>query len=240
MGTVTRRAVEGLWLTSSNSHPSLVGSELKSRITAPQGWVFVGADVDSQELWLSSLAGDAQFGEHGSTAFGWMTLAGNKNDGSDLHSRTAKILGIKRDDAKIFNYGRIYGAGQGYAAQLLRKFNPSMGKQDSERLAQKLYANTKGKRSRCSSLGRELHLWLHGPRRLDEPCFVYRGGSESYMFNELERIAASDTPLTAGLGCGISDALSSEKVDNHASSRFICFAACGMILSCASFCSSFV
>ena len=123
MGTVTRRAVESTWMTASNSKPNLAGSELKSRIVAPcsppdsteQQYVFLGADVDSQELWIASLMGDAQFGQPGSTALAWMTLQGSKAEGTDLHSRTASILGMSRDSAKIFNYGRIYGAGCKYA-----------------------------------------------------------------------------------------------------------------------------
>jgi len=82
-GTVTRRAVESTWLTASNpkvitaaskftSHISFsiqdnrVGSELKSLVRAPNGYKLVGADVDSQELWISSVIGDAHFaGIHG-------------------------------------------------------------------------------------------------------------------------------------------------------------------------------
>jgi hypothetical protein len=38
--------------------------------------------------------GDAQFGLHGATtAIGWMTLEGTKATGTDLHSKTAGILG---------------------------------------------------------------------------------------------------------------------------------------------------
>jgi len=61
MGTITRRAVENTWLTASNAKANRVGSELKSMIRAPKGYCFVGADVDSQELWIASLIGDAQF-----------------------------------------------------------------------------------------------------------------------------------------------------------------------------------
>ena len=38
------------------------------------GHHFVGADVDSQELWLASILGDAKVGEHGATPLGWMCL----------------------------------------------------------------------------------------------------------------------------------------------------------------------
>ena len=70
-------------------------------IKAPKGYKFVGADVDSEELWIASLIGDAEFGLHGATAIGWMTLEGTKAAGTDLHSKTAQILGISRNDAKV-------------------------------------------------------------------------------------------------------------------------------------------
>ena len=43
-----------------------VGSELKGMVQAPKGYNIVGADVDSQELWIASLLGDSYFtGMHG-------------------------------------------------------------------------------------------------------------------------------------------------------------------------------
>ena len=106
MGTITRRAVEKTWLTASNAKKNRVGSELKAMVKAPAGYKFVGADVDSEELWIASLFGDAEFGLHGGTAIGWMTLEGTKAAGTDLHSKTAKILGISRNDAKVDFMGR--------------------------------------------------------------------------------------------------------------------------------------
>lgn len=62
-------------MTASNAYLDRVGSELKGIIQAPPGYHFVGADVDSQELWIASVIGDADFGGfHGSTALGWMVL----------------------------------------------------------------------------------------------------------------------------------------------------------------------
>jgi DNA polymerase gamma 1 len=104
MGTITRRAVENTWLTASNAKKNRVGSELKAMVKAPEGYKFVGADVDSEELWIASLLGDAEFGIHGATAIGWMTLEGTKAAGTDLHSKTAQILGISRNDAKVLSF----------------------------------------------------------------------------------------------------------------------------------------
>jgi DNA polymerase gamma 1 len=192
MGTITRRAVENTWLTASNAKPNRVGSELKSMVTAPPGYCFVGADVDSQELWIASLVGDAQFKLHGGNAIGFMTLEGTKVAGTEFHSRTAKILGISRNDAKVFNYGRIYGAGQRFATQLLRQFNPNLSEKNANQTAAKLYAETKGKRT----IRRALH----------ERSF-WRGGTESLVFNRLEDLAEQERPRTPVLGAGITEAL---------------------------------
>ena len=195
MGTVTRRAIERTWLTASNAKKNRVGSELKAMVRAPKGYAIVGADVDSEELWISSCMGDAQFGLHGATALGWMTLEGTKAAGTDLHSKTANILGISRDHAKVFNYSRIYGAGMRHAVLLLLQSNPGMLPDQAQKLAENLYASTKGKNThRTDIFGRK--FWF--------------GGTESFVFNKLEEIALSDQPRTPALGCGITAALSKE------------------------------
>ena len=197
MGTVTRRAIEKTWLTASNAKKNRVGSELKAMVRAPPGYAIVGADVDSEELWISSCMGDAQFGLHGATAIGWMTLEGTKALGTDLHSKTASILGISRDQAKVFNYSRIYGAGMKHAVLLLLQSNAAMQPEEAKKLAENLYASTKGKNTHRPDLfGRK--FWF--------------GGTESFVFNKLEEIALSDRPQTPALGCGITAALSKDNL----------------------------
>jgi DNA polymerase gamma 1 len=193
MGTVTRRAIERTWLTASNAKEKRVGSELKAMVRAPPGYAIVGADVDSEELWISSAMGDAQFGLHGATAVGWMTLEGTKAARTDLHSKTASILGLSRDQAKVFNYSRIYGAGMRHAVKLLLQANADMLPEQAQRLAEQLYTSTKGKNTqRTDVFGRK--FWF--------------GGTESFVFNKLEEIALSEQPTTPALGCGITHALS--------------------------------
>lgn len=194
MGTITRRSVERTWLTASNAKKNRVGSELKAMVKAPDGYCFVGADVDSQELWIASLVGDATFKMHGSTAVGFMTLEGNKAAGTDLHSRTASILGISRNDAKVFNYGRIYGAGLKFAATLLRQFNGSLSEKETLEVASRLYARTKGTKTNRKAIYKR-PFW--------------RGGTESFVFNKLEEFAEQERPRTFVLGAGITEALMS-------------------------------
>ncbi|ESO96346.1 hypothetical protein LOTGIDRAFT_239325 [Lottia gigantea] len=191
-GTVTRRAVERTWLTASNAYEDRIGSELKAMIQAPPGYCFVGADVDSQELWIASILGDAYFKKvHGCTAFGWMTLQGKKQDKTDLHSKTAETASISRDHAKVLNYGRIYGAGQKFAEKLLMQFNPKLTPEEARKKAMKMFISTKGKRN-------QYRKWF--------------GGSESDMFNALEMIARLHEPKTPVLGCRISKTLEPHNV----------------------------
>ncbi|XP_021263131.1 DNA polymerase subunit gamma-1 [Numida meleagris] len=237
-GTITRRAVEPTWLTASNARADRVGSELKAMVQVPPGYSLVGADVDSQELWIAAVLGEAHFaGMHGCTAFGWMTLQGKKSDGTDLHSKTAATVGISREHAKVFNYGRIYGAGQPFAERLLMQFNHRLTQQQAREKAQQMYAITKGiRRFHLSEEGewlvKELELAvdraqdgtvsaqdvqkiqreaMRKSRRKKKWDVVahrmWAGGTESEMFNKLESIALSASPQTPVLGCHISRAL---------------------------------
>ncbi|CAH1254097.1 POLG [Branchiostoma lanceolatum] len=237
-GTVTRRAVEPTWLTASNARPDRVGSELKAIVQAPPGYHFIGADVDSQELWIAAILGDANFaGFHGCTSFGWMTLQGKKSSGTDLHSKTASTIGISRDHAKVFNYGRIYGAGQPFAERLLLQFNHRMTQEEAGEKAKQMYAATKGVReyklteeaqqalaelggttqsgtewvslAEVRSLSRAVKKKLFlGSGQLDIIAGRrWVGGTESEMFNKLESIANSEEPRTPVLDCRISRAL---------------------------------
>ncbi|CAL9697294.1 unnamed protein product [Knipowitschia caucasica] len=236
-GTVTRRSVEPTWLTASNARRDRVGSELKAMVQVPPGYHLVGADVDSQELWIAAVLGEAHVaGIHGSTAFGWMTLQGKKSQGTDLHSRTADAVGISREHAKVFNYGRIYGAGQPFAERLLLQFNHRLGQTEAASKARQMYALTKGIRRYhlseegewlVNELDMEVEREVDGSVSLEELRKITRlasqmsrrkrweivekrvwfGGTESDMFNKLESIAHSPLPATPVLGCRISRAL---------------------------------
>lgn len=242
-GTVTRRAVEPTWLTASNPRDDRIGSELKSFIQAPDGYCLVGADVDSQELWIASILGDANFVQmHGSTALSWMTLQGTKADRTDLHSKTADTIGMKRDEAKVFNYSRIYGAGEKFAVRLLMQFNPNLTQEAASLKAQNLYKSTKGiQRHQLTSNGKQIaqdlgisvpddgvvpyhvlkkllrlsgHSWETKYKVVDDHL-VWSGGSESQMFNKLESIAMSSEPRTPVLDCLVTNALSPKYVGHR-------------------------
>lgn len=43
-------------------------------IQSPDGYYLVGADVDSQELWIAATLGDSEYKIHGSTPLGWVKI----------------------------------------------------------------------------------------------------------------------------------------------------------------------
>lgn len=230
-GTLTRRAVEPTWMTASNAHTERIGSELRCMVQAPPGYNIVGADVDSQELWIASLIGDAHYKSiHGATPFGWMTLIGTKANSTDMHSVTAKAIGISRDHAKVINYARIYGAGQKFAERLLKQFNPSMTDVEATSKSRKMFALTKGKkvyRLKAEFVNNDLEdksytsfqayqmAKLHGKPLLEMfQKSEWIGGSESAMFNRLEEIAGSKYPVTPFLDARLSRALEITNTDD--------------------------
>lgn len=213
-GTLTRRAVEPTWMTASNAQSERIGSELRSMVQAPDGYRIVGADVDSQELWIASVLGDAsEAGIHGATPFGWMTLNGTKSNGTDMHSITAKAVGISRDHAKVLNYARIYGAGQMFATRLLKQFNPTISDGVAKSKATKMFTLTKGKKvyrfirdesdeetfkQKDFSSFEAQQIAVKFGRRMREMFEKgkWSGGTESAMFNRLEEIAEMEHPVT--------------------------------------------
>lgn len=215
--------MEPTWLTASNAKEQRIGSELRSMVQSPPGYKLVGADVDSQELWIASVLGDAYAAQtHGATPLGWMTLSGTKADGSDMHSVTAKAIGINRDQAKVINYARIYGAGQQFAVQLLKQFNPTISDGEAKSKAHRMFLMTKGKK--CFRILQEYKeefedipytqrdavrlAGLYGKQILEmfeKP--KWEGGTESAMFNRLEEIASEQTPMTPFLKSRLSRAL---------------------------------
>lgn len=53
---------------------------------------------------IASVFADSHHKVAGSSAFSFSILAGNKSDGTDMHTTTAKTIGIDRSTAKNINY----------------------------------------------------------------------------------------------------------------------------------------
>jgi hypothetical protein len=67
-------------------------------------------------------------------------------------------LQVSRDQAKVLNYARIYGAGEQFARLLLKQFNPALSEGEVAARARHMYEQTKGLRGyKLNARG----AWLH-------------------------------------------------------------------------------
>lgn len=186
-GTVTRRTVESLMVTMCSTKSWRIGTELKSRVKAPDGWRIVGADFDGQEMQIASIYSDKWEGGHiGCSPFGYNVLSGSKEAGTDPHSALAKLAGVDRDTAKIAGFAVLYGAGVRAVQTYIRRKYPDKSPSEVKNFAYRILEGKKGK-------------LRHG---------LYEGGSDSGCFNYMEEIAMrSRVPTLPCLGTKISTAM---------------------------------
>jgi len=174
--TSTNRAGENLWLTVPDPKYDKIGSEIKTRVQAPEGYVFVESDFDAQEAVVASIFADSYHKVAGSTQFSHSILAGSKDDGTDMHSMTANAIGISRAVAKGCNYGMLYGCGAKTLANTIRKGNKTIPMKDAMVMGKKLIKIKKGEKA----------------SRLSQTLI---GGSDSYAYNEMARVANLSCPI---------------------------------------------
>jgi DNA polymerase gamma 1 len=186
-GTVTRRTVESLMVTMCSTKNWRIGTELKSRVQAPDGWKIVGADFDGQEMQIAAIYSDKWEGGHvGCSPFGYNVLSGSKEAGTDPHSALAKLAGVDRDTAKIAGFAILYGAGVRAVQTYIRRKYPEKSPAEVKNFAYKMLEGKKGK-------------LRNG---------LYEGGSDSGCFNFMEEIAMrSRVPTLPCLGTKISTAM---------------------------------
>ena len=111
-GTVSRRATSPVWVVLPKPDEAKIGSQVMTRIVAPPGQVLVSADFVSQESRIATQAlTDCRVAQHCSSPWTESVLTGEKSQGTDVHSMTAKTLGISRGDAKGINFMVQYMGG---------------------------------------------------------------------------------------------------------------------------------
>ena len=191
-GTVTRRTVEPLFATMCKTKKWRIGTELKTRVQAPDGWKIVGADFDGQEMQIASIYSDKwEGGFVGCSPFGHNVLSGSKEDGTDPHSTLAKIGGVDRDLAKIVGFSILYGAALKAVKTYIRRKYPEKSEDEVHHFAKRMIEGKKG-------------VIIDG---------YYQGGTDSGCFNFMEEIAlkrkVSSLPC---LGTKISTALRKDYV----------------------------
>ncbi len=93
------------------------GKECRECWRADDGWAMVGVDMDAVEL--RDLGGYMAAWDGG--AYIDIILNGKKEDGTDIHSRNAKLIGCTRDVGKVYLYALLYGSGDANLAAILGK-----------------------------------------------------------------------------------------------------------------------
>ena len=186
-GTVTRRTVESLMVTMCSTKNWRIGTELKSRVQAPDGWKIVGADFDGQEMQIAAIYSDKWEGGYvGCSPFGYNVLSGSKEAGTDPHSALAKLAGVDRDTAKIAGFAVLYGAGFKAVQTYIRRKYPEKSPTEVKNFAFKILEGKKGRLTNG----------------------LYEGGSDSGCFNFMEEIAMrTRIPTLPCLGTKISTAM---------------------------------
>jgi DNA polymerase gamma 1 len=92
-GTYTRRTVENLMITMTSTKSWRIGTELKTRVSAPEGWKVVGADFDGQEMNIAAIYADKwEGGVIGCSPLGNRILCGSKELGTDPHTSLAREI----------------------------------------------------------------------------------------------------------------------------------------------------
>jgi DNA polymerase gamma 1 len=185
--TVSNRAGEHLWLTVPDPKPEKIGTEVKTRVQVKSPYTFVSSDYDGQEAVVASIFADSNYKIAGSTQYSHSVLAGSKDDGTDMHSMTAKRIGISRTIAKNCNYGMLYGSGAKTLANTIRKGNKSISMKEATVMGQKLIKAKKGEKSPGGS-GK------------------YLNGSDSYAYNVMAEIANEMIPVNPLSGTKMSTA----------------------------------
>jgi DNA polymerase gamma 1 len=186
-GTVTRRTVENLFAVMCSTKEHRIGTELKTRIQAPEGWKIVSADYDAQEMNVAAIYADKWEGGHiGCSPLGYSVLSGSKEAGTDPHSALAKRVGISRDEAKIQNFQILYGAGVRAVERQILRNHPDKSPTEVKNTSLKILEGKKG-------------VLRNG---------LYEGGSDSGAFNMMEEISMrSRVPQLPCLGTKISTAM---------------------------------
>lgn len=192
-GTVTRRTVEPLFATMCKTKNWRIGTELKTRVQAPEGWKIVGADFDGQEMQIASIYSDKwEGGFVGCSPFGHNVISGTKENGTDPHSTLARLGGVDRDLAKIVGFSILYGAALKAIKTYIRRYYPDKPEDEVHEFAKRMLEGKKG--------------ILKGG--------FYTGGTDSGCFNFMEEIALKhEVSSLPCLGTKISTAMRKAYVD---------------------------
>jgi len=156
-GTVSRRATSKVWVVLPKPKALKIGSNVMNYIVAPKGYKFVSADFVSQESRIAAAQmTDCKHGKHLSTPWSASIMQGDKSQGTDAHSQTAKRIGISRDRAKTVNFCVQYGGGLAQTSTTVR-LAKGCSTTEADRLASDFLQWLKGRDGVAASMFKSLN-----------------------------------------------------------------------------------
>jgi DNA polymerase I-like protein with 3'-5' exonuclease and polymerase domains len=177
------------------SSRAYLGHECRSLFHPPEGYLQVG--VDAEQLELRGLAHFLYRHDHG--VYVHAAISGTKDDGTDIHSRNAKAIGVDRDLGKTVFYAYIYGAGLEKLGRIVtkswdKKKNIVAGRKIKYRLEKNLPAIVKLKEEILSVVKSRGYL-------LDAQGQMFRLRSEHSCLNELNQRLGAIVMKVAQVEC---------------------------------------
>lgn len=234
-GTVTRRTVEPLFATMCSTKPNRIGTELKTRVKAPDGWKIVGADFDGQEMQIASIYSDCwEGGFIGCSPFGYNVLSGSKESGTDPHTAIARAIMPELYEGLVWDKDKgVCEVVEGELTPISADKKKELGKARDlgkvinfttlygggskaiETYIRKIYPEKSE-----SDVRRFARTAIKAKKGKSEGG-VYEGGSDSGCFNYMERIAMKEEISSLPcLGTRISTAIRKKAVgDNYKTGR---------------------
>jgi DNA polymerase gamma 1 len=217
-GTVTRRTVENLLVVMCSTKSWRIGTELKSRFAAPDGWKIVMADFDGQEMSIASIYADMWEGNFiGASPLSYTVLSGSKESGTDSHTALSRAIFKKEYEGVTWENGKMSKDGR----PIEKDHKSLLGScRDVSKIVNFSVLYGAGVRTTANSIQRvfperspaELRKFaqqaLATKKGIKNSEGYFEGGSDSGAFNIMVKVGLkSKVPTLPALGTKISNAL---------------------------------
>ena len=228
-GTVTRRTTENVMVGMCSTKSWRIGTELKSRFAAPDGWKVVMADFDGQEMSIAALYADSwEGGFVGASPLAYTILSGSKEKGTDSHTALSRAIFKNEHMGVKWEHGKMLEEVDGELLPLSPERKQLLGMcRDVSKATNFAMLYGAGARSMGKFINRFFpekseaeargfaQAALKAKKGSKTPDGYFEGGSDSGAFNKMVQLGMkSKVPTLPGLGTRVSNALRPAVVGN--------------------------
>jgi DNA polymerase gamma 1 len=228
-GTVTRRTTENIMVGMCSTKKWRIGTELKTRFAAPDGWKVVMADFDGQEMSIAALYADAwEGGFTGASPLAYTILSGAKEKGTDSHTALSRAIFKEEYKDLKWEHGKVLELVDGKWGPITSERKQLIGMcRDVSKATNFAMLYGAGARSMGKFINRffpekseaEARVFaqaaLVAKKGRKTPDGYFEGGSDSGAFNMMVKVGLkSKVPELPALGTRCSNALRPAVVGN--------------------------